>query len=157
MNHNGRFVPAALAAFLASVASAQQPADDKGHAGKALTMLGAAIPVTNLDRTLAFYTKGLGMQATPRREMKDVTEEPLTFPGGGAYLILLLPKTPAAIYSPPPTQRVILDVPDLRALESQLKANGYQLDGAINENPQHHYAVGQINDPDGNHLELVQR
>ena len=120
-------------------------------------MLGAAVPVTNLERTLDFYTKGLGMQATPRRDAGAVTEEPLTFPGGGAYLILLLPKTPAAAYSPPPTQRVILDVPDLKALESRLKSNGYQLDAPIYENPQYHYAVGHMNDPDGNHLELVQR
>ncbi len=143
--------------MFAAVAGAQQPPDGKGVAGKALTMLGAAVPVTNLERTLDFYTKGLGMQGTPRRDTKDVTEEPLTFPGGGPYLILLLPKTPAAAYSPPPTQRVILNVPDLKALESQLKANGYQLDGPIYENPQYHYAVGHMNDPDGNHLELVQR
>ena len=84
-------------------------------------------------------------------------EEPLILTGGGPYLILLLPKAAAPAYSPPPAQRVILDVPDLKALESQLKASGYQLDGPINENLQHHDAVAHINDPDGNHLELVQR
>ncbi len=158
MNHCTRLATATLAAFLASLADAQQTADDIGGPGKAMTMLAAAVPVTNLDRTLAFYTKGLGMQATPRRDTKDVTEEPLTFPGGGSYLILLLPMTPASPpYSPPVTQRVILDVPDLKSLEAQLKANGYRLDGPVNENPQYHYAVGHISDPDGNHLELVQR
>jgi predicted enzyme related to lactoylglutathione lyase len=140
--------------MLASVgaSSADQPSD------KGLTMLGAAVPVTDLDRSLVFYTRGLGMQATPRREAGNVIEEPLIFPGGGPYLILLWPKTGHSTpYSPPPTQRVILDVPDLKALQRQLQANGIRLSAPIHENPEMHYAVAQLDDPDGNHIELVQR
>jgi predicted enzyme related to lactoylglutathione lyase len=80
------------------------------------------------------------------------------FPGGGAYLILQHPKAEG---TPLPTRgalnRVGLLVPDLKALESRLVAAGYQLAGKINEMPQYHVAVAQIQDPDGNHLELIQR
>ena len=98
------------------------------------------------------------MQMTTRMDARDVIEAPLTFPGGGPYLVLLWQKVQgAASYAPPATQRVILDVPDLKVLDSQLKANGYELKGPISDNPQHHVAVAHVDDPDGNHLELVQR
>jgi predicted enzyme related to lactoylglutathione lyase len=156
------WIAAITACLTLSLAIAQQTpatAVDKVPADKALKMLGTAVPVTNLDRSLAFYTKGLGMQMTMRMERPDVVEVPLTFPGGGPYLILLWSKaatttTPA---STPSTRRVILDVPDLKSLESQLKANGYQFKGPINEIAQYHSAVALLDDPDGNHFELVQR
>ena len=48
-------------------------------------------------------------------------------------------------------------VPDLIALEAQLKAAGYKLKAAINEIRQYHVSVGQLEDPDGNQIELIQR
>jgi predicted enzyme related to lactoylglutathione lyase len=162
MNQRAFAWTAAIAAGLTlSLASAQQTPNtgDKPPAGKALKMLGTAIPVTDLDRSLAFYSKGLGMQATMRMERPEVVEVPLTFPGGGPYLILLWSKTSSATTpgAPPSSRRVILDVPDLKALESQLKANGYSLKGPISEIAQYHRAVALLDDPDGNHFELVQR
>jgi hypothetical protein len=53
--------------------------------------------------------------------------------------------------------RVILAVPDLKALETRLTAAGYKLNGRINENAQYRVAVAMLEDPDGNHIELVQR
>ena len=152
---------AATAAYLTlSLAAAQQPSPvgDQPAANKALAMLGATVPVSNLDRSLVFYTKGLGMLATSRMDQKEVVEVPLNFPGGGPYLVLIWSKAqPTPPGSPSPTQRVILDVPDLKALEAQLQGNGYQLKGPIHELPQYHTSVGQLEDPDGNHIELVQR
>jgi predicted enzyme related to lactoylglutathione lyase len=152
---------ATTAAYLTlSLAGAQQPSHvgDQPAASKALMMLGATVPVSNLDRSLVFYTKGLGMLTTSRMDQKEVIEVPLNFPGGGPYLVLIWSKAPpTAPGSPPPTQRVILDVPDLKALETQLQANGYQLKGPIHEIPQYHTSVAQLEDPDGNHIELVQR
>jgi len=125
---------------------------------KSLTMMAATFPVTDLERSVDFYTRGLGMVPTRRMEMGNTIEAPLNFPGGGPYLILL--KSNSASATPITralTQRVIFAVPDLKLLEAQLKAAGYQLNGKINEIPQYHTAVGQLEDPDGNHIELVQR
>jgi len=159
MKHHLFVAIAAVGACLGILgAGAQTPAEETHAPGRALTMLGTAIPVLNLDRSLEFFTKGLGLQATPRRDVGEVVEEPLMFPGGGPYLILLWHKAPkATIASAPDTQRVILDVPDLKALASRLEANGYRLKGPISDNPQHHISVAHVDDPDGNHFELVQR
>ena len=125
---------------------------------KALAMMAATFPVADLERSVDFYTKGLGMVATRRVEMGNTVEAPLNFPGGGPYLILLKFKADAATpITRAISQRVILAVPDLKMLEAQLKAAGYQLTGKINEIPQYRTAVAQLEDPDGNHIELVQR
>jgi predicted enzyme related to lactoylglutathione lyase len=147
----------ACLAGLTTLAQTPKP-DEAPQPVKALTMMAATFPVTDLERSLNFYSKGLGLVPTRRIEMGTTIEAPLNFPGGGAYLILLKSKTDAAT---PPTrsgsQRVILAVPDLKALEAQLKAAGFQLNGKVNEIPQYHTAVAQLEDPDGNHIELVQR
>jgi catechol 2,3-dioxygenase-like lactoylglutathione lyase family enzyme len=123
-----------------------------------LSMMASTLPCSDLERSIAFYTKGLGMILSGRVEMGPVTEVPLMFPGAGAYLILLKPKAEGApMPARGPLSRIILSVPDLKALEAQLTAAGYHLDGPIVEQPKYHVAVGQLKDPDGNHLELVQR
>jgi predicted enzyme related to lactoylglutathione lyase len=125
---------------------------------KALTMMATAVPVSDLERSLDFYTKGLGLVPTRRVKMGTTTEAPLNFPGGGPYIILLKSEVEGATLTPRAmSQRVILAVPDLKALEGQLKSAGYQLQGKINEMAQYHTAVAQLEDPDGNHIELVQR
>ena len=124
----------------------------------AMSMMASAVPSSDLERSIAFYTKGLGMSQSGRVEMGPVTEVPLMFPGGGSYLLLIKPK--AEVGTTPargPMSRVILAVPDLKALEAKLIAAGYHLSGPIKEQAKYHVAVGQLEDPDGNHLELVQR
>lgn len=125
---------------------------------KALTMMSTSLPSSDIDRSIAFYTKGLGMTVAGRMEMGPVIEVPLNFPGGGANLILQHPKAEgASLPIRGPLSRVILMVPDLKALEAQLNAAGYSFKGKINEIAQYKVAVAQLEDPDGNHLELIQR
>jgi catechol 2,3-dioxygenase-like lactoylglutathione lyase family enzyme len=149
-----------VACVTATAAQAQPtPAQNGGPpAVTALTLMSSAIPCSDLERSIAFYTKGLGMTEAGRNQAGNVTEAPLMFPGGGAYLILLHPNTEG---TPLPARgmlnRVILAVPDLKALETRLTAAGYHLNGPINDMAKYHVAVGQMEDPDGNHLELVQR
>ena len=97
------------------------------------------------------------MTLTRRIEMPSGTQAPLMFPGGGAYIILFKPKvdTPGAARGS--LNRLIRAVPDIKALEVRLNAAGYHLSAPIAEQPKYHVAVGQLEDPDGNHLELVQR
>jgi hypothetical protein len=53
--------------------------------------------------------------------------------------------------------RLILAVPDIKALGAKLIAAGYHLEAPIAQQAAYHVAVGQLQDPDGNRLELVQR
>jgi predicted enzyme related to lactoylglutathione lyase len=147
---------AALAASHAQAQTAPNPMAPQP--AKALTMMGAAIPCTDIDRSLAFYTTGLGLTAGPRMEPGAVIEVPMIFPGGGPYLVLTKQKTDngAAAVQGQPT-RVILAVPDVKALAAKLSAAGYRLAHPINEEAKFHVTVGLVDDPDGNHVELVQR
>jgi catechol 2,3-dioxygenase-like lactoylglutathione lyase family enzyme len=124
----------------------------------AMTVMASAVACSDLDRSIAFYTMGLGMTLGGRLEMGAITEAPLILPGGGAYLMLIKPKNDG---TPLPTRtmlnRVVLAVPDVKALETRLAAAGYHLDRPITEEPKYHVAVGLVRDPDGNQLELVQR
>lgn len=152
----------AVAALLSLTPALAQETPGKSDAAptpvKALTMMSASIPCADLERSIDFYTKGLGMKLAGRVEMGDVIEAPLMFPGGGAYLMLQHPKVDRA---PLPIRRslnrIVLMVPDLKAMQAQLNAAGYQLKGAINEMPKYRVAVAHIEDPDGNHLEMIQR
>ena len=89
--------------------------------------------------------------------MPSGTEAPLAFPGGGSIIMLFKPKVEGAPAPQPSLHRLVLAVPDLKALETKLIGAGYHLKAPIAEQAKYHVAVGQLDDPDGNHLELVQR
>ena len=150
---------AALAATASCAHAQQAPQQEMAPpAVSALTMMSAAVPATNLDKSLDFYTNGLGMVALGRIEQASVTEAPLQFPGGGPYVMLLYPKRPGTVITPRGSlNRIILAVPDLKALEARLIAAGYKLKAPIVEIAQYKVAVGHVEDPDGNQIELVQR
>jgi catechol 2,3-dioxygenase-like lactoylglutathione lyase family enzyme len=149
---------AALIAFAGARAESTPGKNVAPAPAASLSMMASAVPCSDLERSIAFYTKGLGMTLGGRIEMGSVTEVPLMFPGAGTYLILLKPKAEGApVPARGPLSRIILSVPDLKALETQLTAAGYHLDAPIAEQPKYHVAVGQLKDPDGNQLELVQR
>ena len=120
--------------------------------------MSATFASTDLDRSIAFYTKGLGLTALSRMERNEVTEVPVLFPGGGMSLLLIKWKGDAAAPGGKPRiGRLILNVPDLKALAARLAAAGYALERPIAEQPQLHVSVAVVKDPDGNELELVQR
>jgi catechol 2,3-dioxygenase-like lactoylglutathione lyase family enzyme len=159
----GKSLAVALTSLLAfAIAQAAEPAPTKKDTSpivaKALTMMSTSIPCSDLDRSIAFYTKGLGMTVSGRVAMGAIIEVPLEFPGGGANLILQHPKAEGtSLPIRGSLSRILLLVPDLKALETQLNAAGYALKGKINEMAQYKVAVAQLEDPDGNHIELIQR
>ena len=161
MSCNRLLLAAFLAALLSTAGAQERSSPGQNEAPPpvtALSMMASAVPCSDLERSIAFYTKGLGMTLGGRIEMGTVTEVPLMFPGGGSYLILLKSKadgTPLPVRGP--LSRIILAVPDLKALDARLTAAGYHLKTPIAEQPKYHVAVGQLEDPDANHLELVQR
>lgn len=148
-----------LASLAAAVAPAQTPAASNPGppAVTSLSMMASVLPCSDLDRSIAFYTKGLGMTLSARIEMPSGTEAPLAFPGGGSIIMLFKPKVEGAPAPQPSLHRLVLAVPDLKALETKLIGAGYHLKAPIAEQAKYHVAVGQLDDPDGNHLELVQR
>lgn len=146
-------VAAATLGMTAGGARAQAPPP-----ARALSVMSATFASSDLDRSIAFYTKGLGLAAGPRMERQQVTEVPLLFPGGGMSLLLMKWKGEAA--APAGKSRIgrlILSVPDLRGLAAQLAEAGYPLQRPIAEQAQLHILVAVVKDPDGNELELVQR
>jgi predicted enzyme related to lactoylglutathione lyase len=162
MRYSSKLIAACAALALAGAAAYAQPAPPTNDAGlpqvKALTLMASAIPSSNLDRSIAFYTKGLGMTLGGRVEMGSVTEVPIMLPGGGSYLMLQQPKAAGTALTPRgPLNRIILNVPDLKALVARLSAAGYKINGTVRENAQYRVAIAMLQDPDGNYIELVQR
>jgi predicted enzyme related to lactoylglutathione lyase len=159
--NNRKILLALTMAFSLSAAAATPPAAPAADGGpppvKELSMMGASLFSSDLDRSIAFYTNGLGMISRGRIDMPTGTEAPLMFPGGGAYIILFKSKADGASTATRGTSRLVLAVPDVKALQAKLAAAGYHLSAPIAEQPKYHVAVGQLDDPDGNHLELVQR
>jgi catechol 2,3-dioxygenase-like lactoylglutathione lyase family enzyme len=148
-------IAAAFAA--AGIPANAAPAGNEAAPVTAVAMMAASLSCADLERSIDFYAKGLGMTLRGRIEIPSGTEAPLMFPGGGAYIVLFKPKAEGTSAAMRGSSRLILAVPDIKALEVRLVAAGYHLSAPIAEQAKYHVAVGQLEDPDGNHLELVQR
>jgi predicted enzyme related to lactoylglutathione lyase len=156
IHHKKLWVITAAALLSAGGADAQFPQKEMAPPSvKELTMMAAAVPVTDVARAVDFYTKGMGMAAPVGASPPG--ETPLNFPGGGVYIILMKARGDGVLAPRTLANRVILAVPDLKALDARLTAVGYHLSGKINDVAQYHVAVGMVQDPDGNYFELVQR
>jgi predicted enzyme related to lactoylglutathione lyase len=134
-----------------------RPAASPAQAGpapvKAIVMMSAVMPSTDFERSKAFYVKGMGMTASPGANPRELV---LSFPGGGSNLMLML-STPAAGAPPRAPGSAILQVPDMKALVASLSAAGYAMKGNVVEMAQYHISVGNVEDPDGNHFEIIAR
>lgn len=121
---------------------------------KNMTLMLTVFPSSDLEKSIAFYTSGLGMTAVRAPDPREIL---LTLPGGSAPSLMLL-KTAAGPAAPRlGPSRIILQVPDMRALAVRLQGAGYKLKGEIREIAQFHLSVAELEDPDGNSLELLQR
>lgn len=152
MRMNTLILSAAVALAAATQAQSQSPPRQPAPT----RILTAAFLVSDIDRSLAFYTKGLGLTAPVRLNHPGAVEVPLVFPAGGPSLLI------EQHMSPPAGEmvgqgHVALEVSDLRALESRLEAAGYPLSVPITERPKEHVLIAKVKDPDGNQVELVQR
>jgi lactoylglutathione lyase len=116
------------------------------------------IRVTDLDRSIAFYRDGLGLEETGRGRMSQ----------GGTFVGLVDPESKFQLelnYYPPgsPYDRPYvvgegldhlgLDVPDARALIERLRARGARV--AVEPwREQGRYWIGFVEDPDGLWVEI---
>jgi catechol 2,3-dioxygenase-like lactoylglutathione lyase family enzyme len=129
------------------------PSQDPGP-----VMMGAAMRSTDLDRSIKYYTSGLGMVVTGKLANGPSTEVFLAFEGRERQTGLIIFKDVTPGKSPPvehgnAAHRVVLRMPDVAAIATRLTAAGYEA-GQIHENG--NVKILMIKDPDGYAFELVQ-
>ena len=111
------------------------------------------IKVSDMERSVAFYTEALGMEVASRF-------------GGGGHQIVMLGKadeskvelicdTGAKIESPGNGVSFGLESEDLDALIEVLKAKGCTVSGPVSPNP--HIRFFFVKDPDGYTVQLVEQ
>jgi catechol 2,3-dioxygenase-like lactoylglutathione lyase family enzyme len=148
---------AVLLAFCSLAATAADskatPSQDPGP-----VMMGAAMRSSDLDRSIKYYTSGLGMVVTGRLANGPSTEVFLAFEGREREPGLIIFKDVAPGKSPPvehgnAAHRVVFRIPDVSAIAARLTAAGYEA-GEVHENG--NVKILMIKDPDGYAFELVQ-
>lgn len=152
-----------LAALLALAASASAQADAPPRPttiSQATSFIGTAINVADRERSLRFYTEGLGLTLAATIPLGNRSETILRFPGNSAQASLLLMHDPApgapALLHGNAFSRLVLRVVDLAALAVRLDRMGYA-HGEIREAGQAGYRIMMLSDPDGFRIELVQQ
>ena len=150
------WIGAALLAFSSAPALAEAPAAQPAPAG---ALIGPALHVGNVARSLRFYVDGLGLKVGMQMGPPQRYETILTFGGNPSDpgIILLSDETGAAV--PAIVQgngfdRTVLRMPDLAATAARLRAAGFA-PGDIREVAMG-YRMMMVTDPDGYKYELVQ-
>lgn len=129
-----------------------------GEAG-AVALLGPVLNVGNRDRSVAFYTQGLGMAVQMDMGSDKRHETMIGFAGDRtrAGIILmsdLTAKAPPRFTHGNAFERIVLRVRNIDAVVARLKSMGYPA-GAVREVAMG-YRMVMATDPDGYKLELVE-
>ncbi len=150
---------AVLLAGAAAQASAEPSATPVAPTGTAGALIGPALHVGNVGRSLKFYVDGLGMAVGAQMGPPQRHETILTFGGDprSAGIILLSDQTaarPPVIAQSNGFDRVVLRMVDLTATTARLHAAGFT-PGAISDVAMG-YRMMLATDPDGYRYELVE-
>jgi lactoylglutathione lyase len=119
--------------------------------------MGTALNVADLERSVRFYTEGLGLKIATRMALRGTrTETILAFPGPPMLLLMhdTAPDWPRQIEPGNGFSRLVIRTNDLDALSARLTALGYT-PGQIRSAAQG-YRIIMLRDPDGYGLEIVQ-
>jgi catechol 2,3-dioxygenase-like lactoylglutathione lyase family enzyme len=151
-----QMVFALLAVWSCATIAADMKATPGLDPGPAL--MGATLRSTDLDRSIKYYTSGLGMVVTGRLVNGAVTEVFLGFEGKERQPGIILYRDATPGKSPPvdhgnAASRVLLRMPDVAAIAARLTAAGYEA-GQVLENG--NVRILMIKDPDGYSFELAQ-
>ena len=147
---------ATLMLLAATPALAETPAPP---AAPAVSLIGAAINVANLQREVDFYTKGLGFTVSRTLQVSGGRSETILVSGNDPSqpMILLMhdpsPRAPKRIVHGKDFSRLVVRVSDLQAIATRLTAQGYA-HGEIRTS--HGYNIMMLDDPEGFRIELVQ-
>lgn len=126
--------------------------------GRGPALIAPALRATDLDRSIKYYTTGLGMSVASTLHRGSVTEVSLAFDGTVGQPGILIFRDETSGKSPAVDHgnaagRVILSMPDVAATATRLKMAGYPT-GAIHDTG--NVRVLGTKDPDGYAYELVQ-
>ena len=120
------------------------------------------LPVANLDRSIAFYTRLLGMKVTERRA-SDVRKVDVGLIGYGDQAATPFLELTQGISDNAPTRvtpanvHIAIDVSDLRKLCAFLEGEGATFVRPLKQRSDGKGLTAWINDPDGNPIELAER
>ena len=151
-----KLIGAAALAGAALPAAADVPAASVASGG---SLIGPALHVGSVPRSLTFYVEGLGMKVGMEMGPPQRHETILTFGGDPRQPGIILLSDTTAVTPPVIAQsngldRVVLRMPDLDATAARLRAAGYT-PGEIHDVPMG-YRMMLATDPDGYRYELVQ-
>lgn len=156
--YKGKSIPAALAEIHAAKAAVDPNSEVDGDGFR---LLHAMLRVTDMDRSLDFYTRMLGMQVLGQREHKknQFTQAYLGYGAGGKGMALELvfnwsgdePYTRGTSFG-----HIAIQVTAITALCDRLVAEGVPLPRPPRTQRHGENIVAFIEDPDGNRIELVQ-
>jgi lactoylglutathione lyase len=152
-------ISAAALALPATVASAQAPAAKPAAGNLPGSIFAPAMYVSNVQKSVKFYTEGLGMKV---RMQYGTKEKPDVIVGFGddptATCVMLLSDrsaTPQKIQHGFGYNRLAIMVPDLAAVAARLNTAGFPV--TANAGSAHGLGkVMMITDPDGYRLELLE-
>jgi catechol 2,3-dioxygenase-like lactoylglutathione lyase family enzyme len=142
---------AAALAALAAPASAQTPPPAMPDAIRPIRMSGVGLTVSDLERSMRFYTEVLGMKVGVRLPASGPAEEYLLgFTGDIRADALVVLRQ--GVVQPGATSfgRVVLAVPNGRAMAERVKAGGGDAPKIVD-------GTNLVRDPDGYMIELYQR
>jgi catechol 2,3-dioxygenase-like lactoylglutathione lyase family enzyme len=123
---------------------------------EALQISGPVLIVSDLERSLKFYTQGLGMIVASRLAGNPGPGAVVVGPGRRPPpFILLRQRTPEAATSPPieignGLSRIMLNVPDAAAAAAKLRAAGFDVPAPNGR------GIFAVTDPDGYRYEVIQ-
>lgn len=149
---------AAAAMLSAAIPVQAQTVEQKTEPG-AVAVLGPVLNIANRERSVEFYSKGLGMVVTMDMGSDKRHETMLGFPGlrGQPGIILMIDLT----VSKPPVfkhgnafERLVLRVRDIDGVVARLRALGHKVSDV--RNVAQGYRMTMATDPDGYKLELVE-
>lgn len=141
----------AIAAITPGSGAAQTPAPEVGT-----QIAGPVLMVTDLERSIRFYTQGLGLQVASRLSGKPGPGAVLNAPGTARTPFILLRQRSPEVRSVPPLalgdglSRIMIRVVDAERAADRLRAAGHAvpaLDGK---------RIFFVSDPDGYRYEIMQ-
>jgi len=132
-----------------------------GGQAPGISMMGTGLRSTDLDRSIRFYTEGLGLTVAGTHQTDMYEEAIFGFGESRNPPLILLLKFRSGKAPPPRTtegapEKIILAVADADALAARLKAAGYAPSDVRSSQTA---GVKQffVSDPDGNRFEITQR
>jgi catechol 2,3-dioxygenase-like lactoylglutathione lyase family enzyme len=144
------------ALIISSLAAPLRGAEPDNATYPELTIAGPVLIVSDLERSLRFYTQGLGFVVASRLPGNPGPGATLVAPRSGRTPFLLLrqghatPNSAEVIQIGTGLSRIMLGVSDAKALEARLRSANYEPKTTTSGN------IFFVNDPDGYSYEIIQ-